>query len=171
MLELFPYGIQTENSDFRVHVCVKAKQVWYYPTSAGILAMFNYPLKDAYDSYGKHSGKGHLVPCRSIEGVKLLKSDPNWFSIFSKDQHHDDETGKGNKAVQVVRNIIYHGNFPFCVKDARSVDDIKLQIEGVDLLVLGDTKIQVKCDWKGGDWPGTGKLYLQVAERNYHAKH
>ncbi len=44
-----------------------------------------------------------------------------------------------------------------------------MQIRGVDIVVRGQWRIQVKCDYdagRGKDGSGTGNLFLQVAERN-----
>jgi hypothetical protein len=34
--KLVDYGIQTEESDLRAHVCVNARQVYVYPTKKGV---------------------------------------------------------------------------------------------------------------------------------------
>lgn len=168
---LVDYGIQNEKSDFRVHVCVKSRQVWFYPTSCGVLAMYDYPIGIKKNGNGIITGKGHLVPPRCIEHSRLLASDPRWFGSFSQWQFDDNESFKGSKAVELVKNVIKHGKFPFSVEGWNNVEDLNLQIEGVDLLVMGDRRVQVKCDWNGGDRPGTGNLFLQIAELNLDGKH
>jgi len=169
---LVDYGIQNEKSDFRVHVCVQARQVWFYPTSCGVLSMYSCPLGKCRNRDGQVTGVGHLVPPRTISHAHLLKTDPSWFGVFSQNQFEEKESFKGSKAVELVKNIIYKGWFPFSVKGWDNVEDPTEQIAGADLLVLGDRRIQIKCDWRGGDKPhGTGNLFLQTKEINLEGHH
>ena len=57
--------------------------------------------------------------------------------------------------------------------DPAIVKEMDLQINGVDIVINMNTKIQVKCDYRGGPkaYGGTGNLYLQVRECNPFGKH
>ena len=80
----------------------------------------------------------------------------------------EDSTGaKGDKAVKIVSGLIRRGMFPFYLEGIE-VGDYDLQIEGLDIIVSMNARIQVKCDYRGGPrWHGgTGNLFLQVAECN-----
>ena len=85
----------------------------------------------------------------------------------------DDTSEKGRKAVGLIAAMLRRGLLPIPGKVQRLVTDIDkpLQIEGQDIIVefgAATVRIQVKCDYKGGDKSrgGTGFLYLQTAERN-----
>ena len=164
------YGIQNEHSDMRVHVCVQAKEAWCYPTSQGVVTMYSFPKASAYQG-GIKTGVGHLVPVDKIPFVRLLRTDPQWFDVFPVDQDWFGESQKGNLAVEIVCKIISAFNFPYLPTGWKTVDDVKLQVEGQDI-ILGPSRVQVKCDWKGGRKPkGTGNLFLQVEECNPWGKH
>lgn len=164
------YGIHTENSDMRVHVCVNARQVWCYPTSQGVLTMYNFRTASAYQD-GVKTGVGHLVPMSAIPHIRLLKTEPTWFEVFPEEQHWHGETQKGSLAVDLVCKIIANFNFPYLPMGWKTVDDVKLQVEGQDI-ILGPSRIQVKCDWRGGSKPkGTGNLFLQIEECNPWGKY
>jgi len=60
------------------------------------------------------------------------------------------------------------GMFPLWAR-AKESDLAKLQIEGTDVLLVGEWRIQVKCDFYAGDGShpsATGNLFLQTAELN-----
>lgn len=166
------YGIQNENSDTRVHVCVNAREVWCYPTDQGRLVMYNFPTKPAFDEEsGEVTGRGHIVPPLAIPHCRLLRTDPSWFNVFPSDQKWFDTSQKGELAVQLVCNIIRNFDFPYLPMDWKVVEDVKLQVEGKDI-ILGPSRVQVKCDWKGGRRPkGTGNLFLQIGEINKYGKY
>lgn len=78
----------------------------------------------------------------------------------------DSTTIKGEKAVAVVARLLQIGYFPLPV-DPRVILDADLQIAGTDIIVQAKYRIQVKCDYEGGEGMiCTGNLYLQTAEIN-----
>lgn len=169
-VKLKHYGIQNERSDMRVHVCVESKEAWCYPTSQGVLVMHNYPTAVAYQD-GIKTGVGHKVPVKAIPFIRLLKTEASWFDVFPSEQHWFGESQKGNLAVDIVCKIIVNFNFPYLPMGWKTVEDVDLQIKGQDI-ILGPSRVQVKCDWRGGRKPtGTGNLFLQVEECNPWGKY
>jgi len=85
---------------------------------------------------------------------------------------------KGEWAVQVVRKLLQYGYFPLW-GNTEIIDDLDIQIKGIDVIVTTRARIQVKCDFDGGEprRPGpigqriTGNLFLQVAECNPFQAH
>lgn len=164
--ELFEYGIQTENSDVRAHVSVVNKSIFAYETKNGIKAIEKYRPKEAFASQPGVDGataKGWLVRPEWIDGLIRLNyvSWPYWH-LFNLSM---TTTQKGSLAVQCVFDCMKIGRFPFWI-NATEEDRENIQIKGVDIVVFCRKKIQVKCDWYSGPFPGTGNLFLQSAERN-----
>jgi hypothetical protein len=170
--KLVDYGIQNEGSDIRAHVCVNAKVVYVYPTSEGIAAIERgrYTPRPVYTGQIQ-TATGYAVPpsninrCLPVNVKSLFVKYPINFS--------DSTSEKGRKAVQIVIDMLRIGYFPFFVA-AEEVTDQNLQIEGTDIYVNARMKIQVKCDFEGGEPKRdgakgervTGNLFLQTAECN-----
>lgn len=164
--ELFEYGIQTEDSDIRAHVSVVNKTIYAYQTFKGVEAVEKYKPKEAYagqPNVDGHTAKGWLVRPEWIDGLMKLNfvSWPYWTS-FNRNMTTSE---KGNLAVKCVCDCMKKGRFPFWI-NATEEDRQNIQIKGVDIVVFCRKKIQVKCDWYSGPFPGTGNLFLQSAERN-----
>lgn len=173
--QLVSYGIHSENSDLRAHVCVNAGMVYVYPTRKGIDAIKNgnYRLARAYQKgILTPTAEGFLVPPEDIWG--LLSINAKW--AMEKAGHIDygmSTSAKGAWAVNVVRNLLAYGYFPLW-GNSEVIDDLDIQIKGVDIIVTARARIQVKCDFDGGSprrhGPEgnrvTGNLFLQVAECN-----
>lgn len=163
--KLVSYGIQNEKSDLRAHVCVKIKKVYIYPTEAGIEAVFSgkHPLAPAYTGSIK-TATGYLVPPGCISNCEVFKIPDKWWKrVNFKD--FDNTTIKGEKAVRIVKNMIIKGMMPALKLKYEEVTEKDLQIEGTDIIIRSKAKIQVKCDYKGGEG-GTGNLFLQTSECN-----
>jgi len=114
------------------------------------------------------------VPPGDIPQSVLLKlREQAWDAIDFCDC--DTTTQKGAKAVQLVVGMIKAGLFPLPGLPHEQQDKA-MQIAGDDIIVHLETKdirIQVKCDFRGGErqYGGTGFLFLQTAEINplkYH---
>jgi hypothetical protein len=169
---LVAYGIQTEQSDLRAHVCVKAQRIYVYPTRSGVAAVQSgrYRKAPAY-TRDIQTAEGYLIPPDAIDGCVCWRIPPNWFA----DAHFDERatpTEKGARALWLVQCAIRHGAFSLPA-DPDVVTDAKTQITGADLIVTVTARIQVKCDWNGGHtkYGGTGNLFIQVAECNPFGQH
>lgn len=165
---LFEYGIRTENSDVRAHVCVLARKVYAFRTKDGVtlLDTGNYTLKPAYQTgvVGRTT-LGAPIPIKHFPDLRVIKL-PGW-EIWSAFTETARTSEKGRLAVQVVVDLLSRGGFPLWV--IASDDDRKsIQIKGTDIVVFARQKIQVKCDYKGGEGHKdcTGNLFIQTAERN-----
>ena len=172
---LIKYGIQTEDSHIRVHVCPVVKRVYVYPTITGVEAIESgkFPKVAGYQT--DHEGptaEGYLVPPFAIRKcVGLVFSERAWQKFrFSRD---DALSVKGDKATRLVLAMLREGLLPL-PRVAREVKDRDLQIQGMDIVVpaqvvMGeDIRIQVKCDYDGGEnqLGGTGNLFMQESEYN-----
>jgi len=165
--DLYPYGIYEENSDIRAHVSVKNKTIYIFKTIEGIKAIEKHspPLVEAsQDGITGRTALGWLVKIEWIEDLqrKRYHSWDKW-KIFNKNLSTSE---KGKLAVECVLEIMEKGRFPLWIK-ATEDERKNIQIEGTDILVFCNHRIQVKCDYKCGEQPnGTGNLFLQKAERN-----
>lgn len=169
---LVNYGIQNDKSVYRFHVCFGSGMAYVFRTADGAVLCRDdgrYPKRPGYQpgvSYA--TAEGFLVPPRDIAGCHELAIPPDVLAKVNC-RSVDSTTVKGNKAVTVAREMILRGLVPLGgASDA--VTDKGLQIDGLDIVVRIETRIQVKCDFSGGRL-GTGNLFLQVSEVNPLAMH
>jgi hypothetical protein len=174
-LELVDYGIQTEESQIRVHVCPLAERVYVYPTECGVKAVKSglYRKSPGYqDGVQVPTAMGYVVPPDEIEKCIGISFRPSvWRALqFSED---DTLTEKGRKAVHLIMEMLREGLFPIGAL-GQEITAKDVQIKGTDIIIKAgaiaqrDLIIQVKCDYRGGpkELGGTGNLFLQVAECN-----
>ncbi len=172
---LVEYGILQEKSDVRAHVSVVGRCVYVYPTSAGVSCVRSGKYRKAGASqeiYGRkeQTAVGCLVPPSDILGCSVVDI-PDHIMEKANFRKIDTTTDKGKKAVRVVQWLLRAGRFPLW-PESTEVTDEQMQLEGTDILLTMNLRIQVKCDWKAGDRPGcTGNLYLQTAESNPLKQH
>ena len=170
--KLVDYGIHNEGSDIRAHVCVVAKTVYVYPTIEGVSVVQSGTYQKRTVKTGAFvTAEGYLVPPSKIRRCLPV----NVKSLFDKYaiDFTDTQSVKGKRAVDIVLHMLKIGYFPFFVA-TDEVKDEMLQIQGTDIYVNAKMKIQVKCDFEGGEpkKPGergdrvTGNLFLQIAECN-----
>lgn len=172
---LVDYGIQTEQSDLRAHVCVNAGFVYVYPTKKGIEAISTGKFKKVTASQPGATfatAEGFLVPPLSIWGC--IPINARWaMDRVGPVAYSESTTRKGEWAVSVVRLLLNVGWFPMW-GNTEIIDDLEIQVKGVDLIVTSKARIQVKCDYDGGTPVKrgsvgervTGNLFLQVSECN-----
>ena len=170
--ELFPHGIQTENSDIRAHVSVVNRTIYVFKTRAGndAVATRNPPTATAgQPGVDGVTADGWLTPIEWIDDLRRVRyfSWPRWNEFLPELA----TTDKGALAVACVIDAMRLGRFPIwleAVEDERE----NIQIKGTDIVVFCRKRVQVKCDWRCGDKPaGTGNLFLQRAERNPLKRH
>jgi hypothetical protein len=160
---LYKYGIFEEKSDIRAHV--SERRIYVFKTNI-VKTLLNNPLKKfklvpAYQpNYDKPTAYGYLVPPVEIEDLIELnfKSWQGW-NLFSANWN---TARKGKWAVSCIVDLLKIGRFPLWV-EVEQTEDVKLDIEGTDILICFNKKIQVKCDY-----PATksGNLFLQTHEIN-----
>lgn len=169
--KLIEYGIQTDKSDFRAHVCVNAKTVYVFPTKNALERVKTglYPCKPVYTN-GIHTANGYTVPPDDIFQINEIKIPDKWLEIVNF-SNNDSTSIKGEKAIRIVKNLLKAGKFPI-ITNGIEIDDTDMQISGFDITVNLSINIQVKCDFRGGgnkkDFINdtTGNLYLQTEECN-----
>ena len=151
----------------RAHVCVLARIVYVYPTVCGVNAieLGSYRSVSAKQpGYDAVTAQGYLVPPNEIR--RCLPIPAKDFIKAAKFDIKGSTSEKGEKAVQVVANLLRIGWFPLPV-DPEIISDADMQISGTDINVQAKFRIQVKCDFMGGKGFGcSGNLFLQTAEIN-----
>lgn len=172
-LKLVEHGIQNEQSDVRIHVCVMVRRLYVFKTENGMAAIKTglYKARPAFQMVNgvkRQTATGYVIPWNKIEGCTpvvlpepLLKANPI---------HETDKPDiKGKNARVIAVRLLEDGRLPIPMK-VNVVENTQQQIEGMDLVVDSKIRIQVKCDFRGGnrDLGGTGNLYLQIAEANPH---
>lgn len=166
---LVQYGIQTERSDLRAHVCVVAKSLYVYPTAAGVACLADPRYREVEVFTGSFvTARGRLVPPTAIKDCMLVPIPDTLVNI----QRTDTTTIKGRKATEIVATLMRDGFFP-AMFAPQIIAKTSLQYEGVDIVATANLRVQVKCDYDGGDQSlgGTGNLFLQTAECNPHNAH
>jgi len=170
--KLVEYGIQTDQSDMRVHVCVKAKRVYYFRTADGPKAIDPAQHRKVPARQPGVSGVtalGYLVPPEAIKGCQWAAIPDAWLKHSKlKIEPGMSTAEKGDRATLIVFGLVKTGRIPLLSDGSKIEQNIgsTLQITGVDLRVTVD--IQVKCDMNGGhkDAGGSGNLFLQTHESN-----
>jgi|JI10StandDraft_1071094.scaffolds.fasta_scaffold950452_1 hypothetical protein len=171
-LKLVEHGIQNEQSDIRIHVCVIARRLYVFKTKNALKAIGTglYKARPAYQNVkgaSQQTAMGYVIPWNKIEGCtpvqlpeQLLKENP----IHANDKL--DVKGKNARVIAV--KLLEEGRLPIPLNVSIVAENTKEQIEGTDLVADVKLRIQVKCDFKGGnrDLGGTGNLYLQISEAN-----
>jgi len=170
MAELLAHGIQNDESDFRVHVCVKARAFYVYSTRAiKLMELSRYREAEASQKVPGTkdvvvTAKGRLVRWRDIPGCREFRIPPHYLTEYpiSIDTDHEQ---KRIASEAMVKKAIEERLFVLKTH-ITYVRDISAQIKGYDLRIY--THVQVKCDFPGGnkDYGGTGNLFIQTAESN-----
>lgn len=172
--ELYEYGITTEQSDYRAHVCFQEGCVYVYPTQEGreVCKSGSYPVVAAKQSGVSYATAcGFLVPPEDIKNCQRIQLSPSWVRNLTRCVNRDsDTTTKGYWACRVFQKLLEEGRVAFVQKSVE-ITDHKGQIAGGDVRVkAAEYVVQVKCDWDGGV-NGTGNLFLQTHESNPKKRH
>jgi hypothetical protein len=179
--KLINYGIHTEQCDLRAHVCVLARAVYIFRPQAALAAVNVRALGNQAGHKQVHTGDlvtatGYTIPLEEIEGIIPVHLPTGWLShdpratAFITIHPQMSTTIKGQKAEKIVRALVLHNMFPMAYRTLQQMSDSQNQLSGIDLTVTGP-KIQVKCDFAGGEQSrgGTGNLFIQLTECNpYH---
>ena len=163
---LFDYGIHNEASQIRAHVCVMVARLVVFPTREALRVMERFPQKPAFTS-GIDDGPtaiGHVVPVKAISHLRSIAISPERLRGFHR---HLSPSVKGDRAVEIVKAAMKEGRFPIWI-EGEYVTEKEIQVEGFDLEIRGKWRVEIKCDFDGGEPrpPGTGNLFLQIRERN-----
>jgi len=164
--QLVEYGILNEESDIRIHVCFGIGRIYSYETMHGVAIIKNSGYREIpVWQKGINTAIGYAVPADDLEHncikipEELMKKDPGDIS---------DLNAKGRAALDVVRKMLIRGMIPL-PHITREVKEKDMQLSGCDIITIcQELRIQIKCDYKGGDkhLGGTGNLFLQTKECN-----
>lgn len=169
---LVNYGIQNEHSNIRIHVCPKIEKVYVFATveTNKFISTKNYKMVKGFNTDGKYSAKGYLVPPMDIPNVRRYDISTILLNTvgFNDD---DNEKAKGDKAQDVVYTMLEYNKLFEVFSRPEIIYDEILQRNGCDIIIDG-VWIEIKCDYIGGEvlsgYPRTtGNLFLQTHERNY----
>jgi len=167
------YGIYEEKSDLRAHVGVLARTVYVYPTQPAITFLLgsNGTYRQAPVYTGEvQTARGYLVPPSHIPSLRTV-SIPDHIMQQAAFAESDSTSDKGAKAVRIIKWLLATGRFPLRL-DGREISDLDMQIQGLDIIVHTNLRIQVKCDWRASlerskPVPAcTGNLFIQTHECN-----
>jgi len=170
------YGIQTEDSDYRVHVSFDTHSVFMFPTEAGRRAVADYENKhikpdlatDPAVRDGRPTARGFKVFWKHIDDCQRIPIPDHIFHKYGC-LLQDRTSVKGTAASQIAMEMVVAGliRLPMI---ASEVTDLGAQMRGQDMIVTrGGASIQIKCDWFAGHEYPDGSirgLYLQTHERN-----
>lgn len=163
---LVEYGINHEESDIRAHVSVSDNSVYVFSTTRAKTVVAENELREV-EVWSDVDGRRELTATGLLAPIALLKPRriycPELISAAGFiTGGYEITSEKGRKAQWVVKRLMQQGSFPLPV-NPQIVDDVDIQVDGADLIVHGDWRVQVKCDWRAGE---TGNIFIQVAERN-----
>jgi hypothetical protein len=187
--QLVDHGIQNEKSDLRAHVGVEAGIVYVFSTAKAqeIIESGKYKLRHVRSKVnGQHiyTATGYAVPVTHMNPMEIYAKDIIEQAHFA-DKGYESSADKGRKAQWTVEQLLKLGKFPLPTTPL-IVSDVELQRSGFDLIVKGQWVIEVKCDWRAGQFNPlyhdtsnsdilnrilTGNLFLQIAECNPLKQH
>jgi hypothetical protein len=194
---LVRYGIDTDKSDFRIHVCPRTGCIYIYPTHRGLEAVRSGKYERTpveREKEGFQRGDSYAIPWDEIEECWEIEmpSDlvPNVNSEENPCMWRNTPTQKGKWAEVLAMKMLGRGlvSFPgvpqpYSITKVEKVTDHKSQIAGIDAIVtigrgpLAEAReitVQIKMDCPGGSKERggiTGKLYVQTHECNPRGEH
>ena len=164
--ELYESGIFDELADIRAHVCFGEGYVYVFSTSEARKACMGegIPKAKGYQpGVAQATADGYLVKPYQILKCRRIPIPQDILDQLNP-QLSDSTSAKGEKAEYTVSEMIKLGRI-WLPTEIEPVTDKERQLEGIDLVVHTITKIQTKCDFRGGVL-GTGNLYIQTDEIN-----
>ena len=175
--KLFPYGIQLERSDIRVHVAPATRRLYVFKTAEAQRLLSERGADFAIASARQPgvpyvTALGALVPYDAIPDLRIVELPETrpWWDKFKPEHSTSD---KGRMAVAVVLWALRHAWVPLWWSAATESESHSLQRTGTDILLYGRWRIQIKCDWPAGpvELGGSGNLFFQQAELNPRKRH
>lgn len=146
---LVEHGIQTEESDYRLHISFAYAKAYFFPTEAGrnaVEAGLGKPFRASQPGVEIITGTGSRVMWTDITGCHEIDFPATWLKAVECKQK-DTPSEKGRKAVLIARWLLRTGRVPLPPLTIREVEDKDIQIRGTDLIVALRVNIQVKCDY------------------------
>lgn len=165
--DLVPYGIEDEESDYRLHVSFGCGKAYLFSTREGRKALRK--AKDEPDTFRRFAAKqpganfttgvGYRIPWQAIEGCQEMELPLEMLWAVNC-QTTDPPDMKGRKAMAIAWELYAQGLLSMAPIAEVSGQD--MQIRGVDLVSSSGLRIQVKCDF----WGGRSGLAIQTHEAN-----
>lgn len=156
-------GIQTEKSDYRLHISFAYAKAYFFPTRSGRAAVeagLGRPFRASQPGVESITGVGRKVLWHKIEDCHEIAFPPAWLGRVVC--RPDDSTSqKGKKAVRIAKMLLRAGMLPIPLT-IEEVSDEEMQMDGTDIVVTANVRIQVKCDYYGAKYG----LALQTNEWN-----
>jgi hypothetical protein len=165
---LIEYGIQTEESDYRIHVSFAVGKAYLFPTASGKLAIeqeLGQPFEASQPGVSIITGVGRKVPWQEIKDCQEISIPHSWLKKINC-QKRDGPSVKGKKAVTIAKSLLLRGYIPLPIA-TREIKEKDIQVTGRDLIVTSQWSIEVKCDY----WGGKYGLALQTHECNPFGRH
>lgn len=161
--QIVEHGIQTEDSDYRIHVSFAVGNAYFFSTAAGAQAVadgLGKSFEASQPGVNFVTGKGRKVPWYLIEGCEEISIPSNWLKEISC-RRDDYPSVKGRKAVKIAQWLLMKGKVPVPLA-SEHIEAKQIQVRGRDLIVTSEWAIEVKCDY----WGGRYGLALQTHECN-----
>jgi hypothetical protein len=170
-IPLKPYGILQEQSDIRVHVSISTRAFYVFKTAGVRDLIISNP--DKYKiAKAKQPGvvgvtaEGWLVPVEDVPDLRRVEWNEGGFPWWDSFSEEDATSEKGRKATMMVKFLLKKGLIPLWAESEEPSDN-NIQIMGVDIILIKNLRLQVKCDWRCGPRPdGSGNFFIQKAEIN-----
>lgn len=170
---LIEWGIFQEKSDFRAHVGYPAQHAFIFPTKPAQSLAYAYRQRGIKEHDVKTrdiiTAKGYVMPLSQIVGLQKVMIPRDIYQKYPI-RRQESTSLSGKMAVYIVMEMIQRGliALPFLVTDAK---DRQTQIiEGADIILAMNLKIQVKADWRAGERTMSpecyGNIFLQTWECN-----
>ena len=161
------YGIQTDESDFRIHISFFTGTAYIFPTVSGRKAIA-LELGEVFEASQKGTDKitgiRRKVPWEIIEDCREIDIPDGWREDVGYDKdtfYHKSTSEKGRAAEKVTYRLLKAGRVPIPL-ESQFVTDKDIQQQGKDFIIRATISIECKCD----AWAGRTGVRLQTAESN-----
>jgi len=169
--QLVDYGIQNDKSDVRIHVGALSLQIYVFKTAHGRKSIQPHHKEVPVYTKGIKTALGKLVPISDVIDCQAIEIPLDIYTLSALGQYPENghQGEKGKAAVYIAVEMLKRGLIPITLR-ITEVNEKTMQIEGEDVNVKANVKIQVKCDYRAGNGHQrcAGNLFLQVAECNPH---
>lgn len=164
---LVEHGIQTEESDYRLHISFFTGTAYIFPTKCGreaVLSGLGEKFEASQKGTNKTTGKGRKINWKLIKDCKEIKIPDGWLENvgYKKETFfHKSTSEKGRAAEQISEMLLRGGHVPLPL-ESKFITNKDIQKRGKDFVVKARICIESKCD----SWGGHTGLRLQTAEIN-----
>jgi hypothetical protein len=116
--------------------------------------------KDGKSKDGTVTSRGYLAPC-DLEFVRSIGLPQNLFDGFKPGMTDRENGMEAERLIARTTKLGYWPNFP----DVHQFSQTEQQEGAADFEISPcSTTIEIKADMPGGEYPGTGNLFVQTHE-------